>query len=466
MIRSLKELRLHAYLALPVGPPSSETIRLPERAARAGKLKLLVLGDRETSSHALPTKGDVTIGRGDGADVLVNDRSISRRHAVLHVGDGVTLEDLGSANGSWVRDRKLSPKETVAIIPGDVIELGATLLILQREGGGDAVHSPLAVAPAEPAEGSTPMDRLLRLVDRVAQSTIPVLVLGETGAGKEVLATRLHERSPRAGKPFVKLNCASLTEALMESELFGHEKGAFTGATQTKEGLFEAADGGTVLLDEIGEMPAALQARLLRVLEDKEVRRVGAVKGRSVDIRILSSTNRDLEAEVERGTFRRDLFFRLNGFALHLPPLRERRAEIPALARYFIEQACARDGRAQRPELSAEALARLDGHDWKGNLRELKSTMERAVLLCTEGPIGAQHIDLGKGGESASAPLKPAATASLRDEVAGAEKRRIVEALEQCDGNQTRAAALLGISRRTLVSRLTEYGIPRPRSKK
>jgi DNA-binding NtrC family response regulator len=340
---------------------------------------------------------------------------------------------------------------------------------------------------------SPAMRGLHRLVDQVASSDISVLVLGETGVGKEVLAERVHRLSPRHAGPFVKLHCAAFSDSLLESELFGHEKGAFTGAAQAKPGLLETAHGGTLLLDEIGELPLGTQVKLLRVLEERKVLRIGALKPRSIDVRFLAATNRDLDAEVARGHFRRDLYYRLNGVALAIPPLRERSEELEALVTTFIRQACAPSGRREPPRLTAAALERLHAYSWPGNIRELRNTIERAVLLCGAGPIGIEHLAT----EKMDATLPPVAVlasdaraetaapssafdtneatqrfarppaldepAALADQIEALERRKILETLEHCGGNQTRAARMLGISRGKLVARLDTYGIPRPR---
>jgi DNA-binding NtrC family response regulator len=329
------------------------------------------------------------------------------------------------------------------------------------------------VAPNRPVmvhDGA--MQRLHRLVERVAQGTISVLILGETGVGKEVLAETVHRLSPRAERPFLRLNCAALSESLLESELFGHERGAFTGALAAKPGLLETADGGTVFLDEVGEIPLAVQVKLLRVLEERRVTRVGSVKSRAIDVRFVAATNRDLEAEVERGLFRRDLYFRLNGIALTIPPLRERVGEIAQLALGFCAEAARSAGQPRAPELTPPALALLERYSWPGNIRELRNLIERAVLLSGGAPIALGHLPVEKMGATlAPAPLSPfgeevtapARPSGLRGEIAVLERQRILDALERCAGNQTQAAKLLGVSRRTLVSRLAEYGLPRPR---
>jgi transcriptional regulator with PAS, ATPase and Fis domain len=283
-----------------------------------------------------------------------------------------------------------------------------------------------------------------------------------------------------------------LTESLLESELFGHERGAFTGAVQAKPGLLETADGGTVFLDEIGELPMSTQVKLLRVLEERQVLRVGSLKARPIDVRFVAATNRDLEAEIDRGTFRRDLYYRLNGISLMIPPLRERVSEIEGLARAFILNACRQVGRGRPPALAADALDLMRRYSWPGNIRELRNVIERAVLLAGDGDIGVEHLPVEKlratlahpstpdlasfnpppasppPAAPAAAPPRPADAAAtdsgrLRADLEAVERQHILDALAKTGGNQTEAARLLGISRRTLLTRLDHYAISRPR---
>jgi DNA-binding NtrC family response regulator len=431
-------------------PPDAVTLA---RQVRGGEgLALRVVGEGLVDLFALPAAGDVVIGRGAEADVRIDDASISRKHALLSLGPRARIKDLGSANGTRVADRAIGPGEWAEVSPGEVIDLGSVMLILMR---GDTEAAAPAPQRGGPGAAGT-MARAERLLERVAPGEIAVLIQGETGVGKEILAERLHARSKRARAPLLRLNCGGFTETLLDSELFGHEKGAFTGADKAKPGLLESAHGGSVFLDEIGELPLGLQARLLRVLQDKKVQRIGALEPRAIDIRFISATNRDLTAEVAGGRFRQDLFYRLNGVTIWIPPLRERRDELAALALQFLAEASAQAGRPL--QLSRTALARLEHHAWPGNIRELRNVIERAVLIADD-EIGEEHLQLAPAPDEAPA----AGAGSLHADVESLERRRIVEALEACGGNQTRAAQKLGISRGTLLSRLKQYGITRPR---
>jgi two-component system, NtrC family, response regulator AtoC len=318
------------------------------------------------------------------------------------------------------------------------------------------------------------MQRLHELLSRVAAGGVNVLLLGETGVGKEVFARRLHALSPRAQGPLVELNCAAFPEQLLESELFGHEKGAFTGVDRRKTGLLEAASGGIAFLDELGELPAPAQAKLLRVIEEGRLRRVGGTSDIAIDVLFLGATNRDLEAEVAAGRFRADLYYRLNGFALTIPPLRERRAEVIPLAERFAAAAARRMGISRSPALSEEAVELLNAYPWPGNIRELRNAIDRAVLLSDGAPITGEHLPAATMRVSAPGTLERAlagAVASAGAPPAGlsedelAERQRIIDALASALGNQTRAAEALGISRRWLSTKMARYRIPRPRTR-
>jgi len=289
-------------------------------------------------------------------------------------------------------------------------------------------------------------------VDQVAATDTTVLVQGETGTGKELVARAVHNRSRRADRMLVKVNCAALSSDLIESELFGHERGAFTGATKQHTGRFELADGGTLFLDEVGELPMATQAKLLRVLQEQEFERVGGSETISVDVRILAATNRDLEADVEAGRFRSDLYYRLNIFPIDVPPLRERAGDVPRLAHHFIDKFAARTGKTVQA-ISAGALAVLDRYNWPGNVRELANIVERAVILTRDEVIRAEHLSIqGEG------TLGRGRFLSLEE----AQREHIIDALERTGGTvggNEGAAQLLDINRTTLLSRMDRLGI-------
>jgi two-component system response regulator AtoC len=620
---------------------------MPAAQHGSGGGVLVAVGETAFGAYTLPHKQKVTIGRSDENDVSINDPSMSREHAVIHFGDEILIEDVGSTNGTRVREpaqwtpdldpreiaateRQLERGERVRLVSGAIVMLGTVMLMFQarptrgrprriwpralfeerveeecaraaREtrtfalvrirltgtssptatididkqlvnarpsvspqhaaeeilanetrtgdviaadeaGEYDVLMCPATAAEVEElverieeqfklrgmsieighalfprdgrstdallaraAKGGTPeidlphqiivrdpqMVALHQLIDRVAASDVTVLLLGETGVGKEVIAETLHNKSRRVNGPLVRINCAALPEALLEGELFGHERGAFTGADKAKPGHFESAQGGTIFLDEVGEIPLSTQVKLLRVLEERKVMRLGARTPTDVDARIIAATNRNLELEVAAGRFRHDLFFRLNVFPLDIPPLRERTAEIVPLATAFIASMCEQMSRRTAPRLDPSAIAALQSYAWPGNIRELRNIMHRAVLLTPGDIISESHLPLERMGRTLSAatperplPLVPAAVArdrsalsrattpppvpqnakaNLKDDVEQMERDRIIAALEECAGNQTRTAALLGITRRVLLNRLDRYGIPRPR---
>jgi two-component system, NtrC family, response regulator AtoC len=426
--------------------PETATLREPVRGGADQSLALRVVGDNLLETFVLPKAGELVIGRAADADIRIDDASISREHARVSIGPSIRIQDLESKNGTWIAGRALLADEASILVPGEVVFLGRTMLMV-------VCDESMVGHPAMPrAAGESEMERALRLLDRVAPSDISVLIQGETGVGKEVFAERLHAQSKRGTRPLLRLNCGGFPETLLDSELFGYEKGAFTSADKAKPGLLENANGGSVFLDEIGELPLALQARLLRVLQDRKVQRLGGLEPRTIDVRFISATNRRLAEEVARGLFRQDLYYRLNGVTLFIPPLRKRRPEIVTLAQQFLADASRRG-----LDLSKDALARLKKHGWPGNVRELKNVIERAALLIEEPAteIGVEHIVFDEPEMTAA----PDDFVTLHAGVEAFEKEQILQALDAFGGNQTRVAKHLGISRNTLASRIKRFRI-------
>jgi transcriptional regulator with GAF, ATPase, and Fis domain len=481
-----------------------------EAQPRAPTYALQIIGAAGIVSRIIQPGQSVRIGRRRESDIIVEHASASRDHAVIQGGEPPTIEDLGSSNGTRVQGNRIAPRTPVQLPAGSVVEVAGTIIHVRRgsalasddDSQGDS-KSVSAAKRRRVIMQDRRMTELYQLAERIAASSMSVLVLGETGVGKELLAERIHLASPRRERAFLRVNCAALAEGVLASELFGHERGAFTGAHATKIGLFETANGGTVFLDEIGELSQETQAKLLRVLETGEVTRVGSHQPRQIDVRIVSATNRDLRELTGRGRFRSDLFFRLNGVSLMIPPLRERPVDIVALAEFFVER-CAAMMTSAPPVLAEDAKALLLRYRWPGNVRELKNAIERAVVLTPGSVLEANSFQLDfahtsgststipvsatgsgavessallerltsgasdalerRGPRSSSAGKFKAAkrTEQLRAELHKAERDRIIEALQQA-GNQAGAAKLLGISRRALIYRLEAYDIPRPR---
>jgi DNA-binding NtrC family response regulator len=307
------------------------------------------------------------------------------------------------------------------------------------------------------------MQQVFAIIDRAAPVKATVLITGESGTGKEMVARALHEGSPRRGAAFLALNCGAIPENLIESTLFGHEKGAFTGADARKSGYFQAANGGTLLLDEIGELPLGLQSKLLRVLEDGQVTPVGTTASQKVDVRIIAATNRDLEAESKAGRFRQDLYYRLNVVKIDLPALRERKEDLPVLTRYFLDEICRSNGFEPR-EIDPSLLEAFGGYDWPGNVRELKNTLESLVVLSGKHTLSADDLPekffKGREGvEGADDDHEDGEAMENELNLTRLSKQAIMKALEACRGNRTEAAKHLGISRRTLHRRLNEFGL-------
>jgi len=457
----------------------SDATRSYSASGTDGRLRMVVFWPEGHVIRLLEPGRSVVLGRSPDCDVFVQHDSVSRRHLRLHAsraGEAVLVEDLGSSNGSRLDGEPLPPGERVALRPRQIVRFGAASVLVDSgdapgRADDDAARRAGVAAGTKTPGRQSPKEREAFL-RALARSTITVLILGETGAGKEVTAETIHRLSTRAERPLVKLNCAALPESLLESELFGHERGAFTGAVQPKAGLLESADGGTVLLDEIGELTLATQAKLLRVLDTGEVMRIGSLRPREIDVRFLAATNRDLDAMTRERTFREDLFFRLNGLVIHVPPLRERADEIPDLAEALLAKARAKLG-APAARIAPPAMEWLVQQPWPGNVRQLRNVMDRAAVLCSGDVVTFDDVARGdaRGDAPASRPpsVAPAdagaldAGGQLRDQLRAVEREKIVAALREAGGNQSRAAEILGLSRRSLIRRMEEYTLPRPR---
>jgi DNA-binding NtrC family response regulator len=401
---------------------------------------------------------EVVVGRAPDAPIRVDSARVSRAHARIRLEQGaLVVEDLGSRNGTRV-NRDVLRGEARVLPVGGTIEVGPMEIVVAR------AARPLDYeAKVAPDDGSTPaegmvvadpaMRKLLAVLGRVAPATSTVLITGETGVGKEIVAEQIHRLSPRRSAELLRLNCASVPEALLESELFGHERGAFTGADRRRAGYFEAASGGTLLLDEIGEMPTGVQAKLLRVLERRAVTRLGSTDEVPVDVRILCATHRNLAQDVATGRFRQDLYYRIATFTVQVPPLRERQTEVLLLADLFASRFAHEMGHP-RPPLGRDAVVLLLAHSWPGNVRELRNTMEYAVVMAGGAPIGAQHLpeSLHDG-----ATREQRSTVGVRDQLGEVERQAIIDAITAEGGNHTRAAKRLDISRRALLHKLVKY---------
>ncbi|MCC6395138.1 MAG: sigma-54-dependent Fis family transcriptional regulator [Bryobacterales bacterium] len=365
-----------------------------------------------------------------------------------------TIHDLGAY---WFLEKPIQPRELRMLLERATAQskLAERATRLEQQLSYQGVLGELV-------GGSRSMQQVFALIRQVAPSRAAVLVTGESGTGKELAARAIHALSPRADGPFVAVNCAALPETLIESELFGHEKGAFTGALERRAGCFELAHNGTLLLDEIGDMPFPTQAKLLRVLEDSKVRRLGGKSEMTVDVRVVAATNKPLEETIKKGNFREDLFYRLNVFPIALPPLRERKDDIPLLCSTLIHDLNRKHG-CHVAELSGQAVERLMQHSWPGNVRELRNVLERAVILSGEGTITVAHLPMQFQGAESAQPAVDAGSGSLVSLPVGitidqAERALIELTLQHTKNNKTRAAEILGISLKTLFNKLKGYG--------
>ncbi|MDB4932920.1 MAG: Response regulator of zinc sigma-54-dependent two-component system [Myxococcaceae bacterium] len=451
---------LHAYAACRVDQHRTDTSAFLAANAdcRATARLLVEQPDRAPRVVVLPVGAEVRVGRGESVEVLLDDHRASRVHAVLRFdGRAVTVRDEGSSNGTFVDGARVTGSRRVE--DGERIEIGGSKIVVLLTLSG--APRPTAIAPVAASSEVVAVDpltvSLFALVRRLAASDISVLVQGETGAGKELVARALHRDSLRASKPFVAINCATLTESIAASELFGHERGSFSGADARKVGVFESADGGTLLLDEVGELSPPNQALLLRALQEGSIRRVGSSRPVAVDVRVVSASNRDLALEVAQGRFRQDLYFRLNGVTVQVPALRARTRDILPM----VERILAGQARAWR--LGPGVAAALEAHPWVGNARELRNVVLRGMALADRDEIRLEHLLLGSRDAGAGGPSTAEDPSAFRAKIEETERRAIVTALTGAGGNQSQAARELGISRRCLITRMERYGLkPKP----
>lgn len=430
-------------------------------------MQLLIVGDATgpiSEASRIARKNNATVASvcsaedaihyicsGKGVDLVMIDvkldvgglvKALSNAHICVDVIGCGFDNDAASA----VRAIKSGAKEYIPLPPDEEL-IAAVLEAITKE-------SSTLISESEA------MKRVVQLADQVAPSNAGILITGESGTGKEVMSRRIHEKSRRNDKRMVSVNCAAIPDNLLESELFGHEKGAFTGALSRRIGKFEEANGSTLLLDEISEMDLKLQAKLLRAIQEKEIDRVGGTQPVKVDLRIIATSNRDLQKEVQEGNFREDLYFRLNVINIELPPLRQRKKDIAAFAELFIQKYCQANGFAVKT-LSPNALSKLESYHWPGNARELENTIHRAVLISQGNEIEDNHIFLthapSNDNETAENTLSDSTDQLIGSSVAEVEKQLILKTLDHCIGNRTQAANILGISIRTLRNKLNEY---------
>ncbi|MBA3465285.1 MAG: sigma 54-interacting transcriptional regulator [Deltaproteobacteria bacterium] len=452
---------------------ASSALRRPAAVAdpATGEQRLVAEVDRAVRYHRPVTVAMIRVAN----DSVIDSIAATLRPMDMIAEDAgddylVILPELSRSEGDAAIKRALDfaratntpATSSTALCPDDGTSVD--VLMSQLRAGlrtGRVARAETAV-PTNPVVHDPAMQRVYTLVERISDTPMTVLLLGETGVGKEIVCEAIHRRSSRRDRPLIKLNCAALPETLLESELFGHERGAFTGADRRKVGFFEAADGGTLFLDEIGDMPLALQAKLLRVLERKVITRVGGTTEVATDARLIAATHRDLDADVRAGRFRQDLLFRIGGFTIAIPPLRDRPGEIVPLAEHFARTTAAEQGRAT-PTFTDDAREALTAYAWPGNVRELRNAVERALVLSSD-VIAAS--DLPDRMHDATHQVRPVARSSdVRGHLAEVERAAIVAALEADSNNQTRAARRLGLSRRALIYKMEKYGLKPPPSR-
>ncbi|MBI4212334.1 MAG: sigma 54-interacting transcriptional regulator [Deltaproteobacteria bacterium] len=402
------------------------------------KWKILIAPPEQNPIAYLQEIPEITLGQDASNTLPIRDDFVSRQHCILlQDDDRLILQDLGSTNGTFFEGRRVT---RMSLPTKGEFRIGKTTVTFERSVATEKIL-PYRWARFKHMIGeSKAMREVFTLLEKVAPSTAPVLIMGESGTGKEMTAQLLHELSLSPSGPFVAVNCGAIPSTMIESLLFGHERGAFTGAAERHEGYFEQANGGTIFLDEIGELPMELQTRLLRILEEKKLRRIGGKHDIAINVRIVSATNRDVADNVKQGKFRSDLFYRLYVIPVILPPLRERREDVVILAEHFLKLA-----NTTRPfRFTQKALEKMKAHRWPGNVRELKNTIERAVLLAHHHELTEDDLDFMPEVE------QPACARNLGD----AEKEIVLKAMRSARGNQSEAARELGIARTTLRKKL------------
>ncbi|UCD70679.1 MAG: sigma 54-dependent Fis family transcriptional regulator [Syntrophobacterales bacterium] len=397
----------------------------------------------------------VTIGSQEDNHCILNDPTVSRHHAVIEeTGKGYILRDVGSTNGTHLNGIRI--KEAY-LEYGSIIGLGNTQLQFVPLEGRVEIPPSEEDCFGDVFGRSLEMRRIFTMLKKISPSDITVTIEGETGTGKELVARGIHSHSQRAEGPFVVIDCGSISKNLIESELFGHERGAFTGATQTRRGAFEIADGGTIFIDEIGELGLEMQPKLLRVLEQREVRRVGGTEVFKVNVRVIAATNKDLVSEVQKGRFREDLFYRISVVRIHLPPLKEKGEDIPLLAQQFARELTERYRGGGEVTVSAEALEILRHYHWPGNVRELKNVITRAMAMGNERVLQLRDFIMPLPSEGR--PRTPSLDSLIGKTLEEIEKAAIMKTLKAHGGNKSAAARVLGIAYSTLYEKIKKYGL-------
>ena len=422
---------------------------------------LAIVSGPETGKHVTIESSLIRIGSSPGCNLVISDQTVSRVHCEIEVGErGFLLRDLESLNGVFVG--RVQVKE-VYLEPGTEFSVGGTRVELRTSDERMEIRLSPNEKFGDVLGRSAKMREIFYLLEKMASKDSTILLTGETGTGKEVFARSIHDESSRRGAPFITIDCGSLPENLIEEELFGHVKGAFTGATSDRMGAFEEARGGTVFLDEIGELPLAQQVKLLRVLESREIKRVGEATSRPVEVRILAATNRVLADEVEQGTFRKDLYYRLSVLELRIPSLRERPDDVPLLAEHFLEAMAKRSGKP-RQKITLDGLAALSGYPWPGNVRELRNVLEKAVTLDDAAELDASAIAVGSlrnHPDPASGKGAFVIDATVPYDVAHDrfEREYLMELLRANEMNVSKAARAGGIHRQSIHRLLRKHGI-------